>query len=118
MSARAISEHMGLGGGEDDDAPKFSTEQDPSARFASSHKKFLEEVLRPQVGQAQKPAAQPAKPSVHPAQTPTQPTQAATQPAAPAPKTVIRRMAKPDQLERLKGTDAAKMVTQPKKEPQ
>ena len=118
MSARAISEHMGLGGGEDDDAPKFSAEQDPSTRFASSHRKFLEEVLRPQVGQAQKPAAQPAKPSAHPAQTPTQPTQAATQPAAPAPKTVIRRMAKPDQLERLKGTDAAKMATQPKKEPQ
>ena len=111
MSARAISEHMGLGGGEDDDAPKFSAEQDPSTRFASSHKKFLEEVLRPQVGQAQKPAAQPVTPSA-------QPTQAATQPAAPAPKTVIRRMAKPDQLERLKGTDAAKMATQPKKEPQ
>jgi hypothetical protein len=114
MSARAISEHMGLGGGEEDDAPKFSAEQDPSMRFASSHRKFLEEVLKPQVSQAQKPAAKPAQPSAQPAQ----PTQAPAQLVSPAPKTVIRRMAKPDQLERLKGTDAARMALQTKKEPQ
>lgn len=105
MSARAISEHMGLGGGEDDDAPQISTQRDPSMQFAGAHKKFVESVLKPKVD---KPKAQPAssapeaKPSEQPKQT--------------APKTVIRRMAKPDQVERLNNVDAARMALQTKKE--
>jgi acid stress-induced BolA-like protein IbaG/YrbA len=108
MSARAISEHMGIGGSEDDDAPKISTRQDPSMKFATAHKQFVESVLKPQVGSAvqkqpsaevvtQAPAAQPVA-------------------ASEKPKVVIRRVAKPDQIERMQRVDAAKMALQTKKD--
>lgn len=102
MSARAISEHMGMGGSEEGEAPKISAKQDPSAKFASANKKYIESVLRPQVGEA-KPA--PVKPA---------PAQSA--PAPEKPKTIIRRMAKPDQQERIKHIDAAKMSLSTKKD--
>jgi hypothetical protein len=111
MSARAISEHMGIGGSEDDDTPKISARQDPSMKFATAHKQFVESVLKPQVG----PAVQkqpPAESSVQMPQTSaTQPT-----PAPEKPKVVIRRAAKPDQHERMQRVDAAKMSLQTKKD--
>jgi hypothetical protein len=109
MSARAISEHMGLGGEDEDEGQKISAQRDPSTRFSSSHRRFVESVLKPEVDKPKTPATQ----------TPTPKPEASTapQPAAPAPKTIIRRMAKPDQLDRLKGTDAAKMALQTKKAP-
>jgi hypothetical protein len=110
MSARAISEHMGIGGGEEDEGPKISAQMDPSMKFATQHKKFVESVLRPQVGE---------KATKHPAQVeqPKATAAAAEAPAAAAqkPKTIIRRMAKPEQLERMQRVDAAKMA-QAKKE--
>lgn len=100
MSARAISEHMGIGG-EEEDAPKISAKMDPSMKFATQHKKFVEEVLRPQVPHKPVTAAPPPE----------------AQPKAPEkPKTVIRRVAKPDQLERMQNVDAAKMALKTKKE--
>jgi len=105
MSARAISEHMGIGG-EEDDTPKISAKMDPSKQFASQHKKFVETVLRPQV-----PLKPQDKPT-HPAQ------QASAESIKPKekPKTVIRRMAKPEQLDRMNSVDAAKMALQTKKD--
>lgn len=117
MSAHSISEHMGLGGDDKDKdkGPKISAQQDPSNKFASAHKQYVESVLRPSTplksnhpALSQSPKAQALAAAAEPA------------PAAPAepakPKTVIRRMS-PEQQDRLKGTNAAKMSMQTKKEP-
>lgn len=111
MSARAISEHMGIGGSEDDDAPKISTSQDPSMKFASANKQFIESVLRPKVGAA----TQKQQPAEAAAPAPTE-TGATPTPAPEKPKVVIRRAAKPDQVERMQRIDAAKMALQTKKD--
>lgn len=108
MSARAISEHMGISGGEEDEGPKISAQMDPSMKFATQNKKFVESVLRPQVGE--KAVKQPA--ATEQAKTPAAET---ATPAEQKPKTIIRRMAKPDQVERMQRVDAAKMA-QAKKE--
>jgi hypothetical protein len=108
MSARAISEHMGIGGGEEDEGPKISAQMDPSMKFATQHKKFVESVLRPEVGE--KAVKQPA-----PTEQQKAPVAETPAPAEQKPKTIIRRMAKPDQLERMQRVDAAKMA-QAKKE--
>lgn len=113
MSARAISEHMGVGGSEEDDAPKISTKQDPSMKFATAHKQFVESVLRPQVG----PAVQKQPPVETATPAPTAPTSAAQPAPAPEkPKVVIRRAAKPEQQDRMQRIDAAKMSLQTKKD--
>jgi hypothetical protein len=111
MSARAISEHMGIGGSEDDDAPKISARQDPSMKFATAHKQFVESVLRPQVGSA----TQKQPPVEAAAQAPQAPA-TQTSAAPEKPKVVIRRAAKPDQHERMQRVDAAKMSLQTKKD--
>jgi hypothetical protein len=108
MSARAISEHMGIGGGEEDEGPKISAQMDPSMKFATQHTKFVESVLRPEVGE--KAVKQPA-----PTEQQKAPVAETPAPAEQKPKTIIRRMAKPDQLERMQRVDAAKMA-QAKKE--
>ena len=112
MSARAISEHMGIGGSEDDDAPKISTRQDPSMKFATANKQFIESVLRPQVGSAVQ--KQPPAEAAAPASSPSTPSSPASAPQKP--KVVIRRAAKPDQIERMQRVDAAKMALQTKKD--
>lgn len=113
MSARAISEHMGIGGSEEDDAPKISAKQDPSMKFAGAHKKYIESVLKPQVGEA-KPRPAPEQITPAPEQEPAAAPAPAPQPEKP--KTIIRRVAKPDQQERMKHIDAAKMSLQTKKD--
>lgn len=113
MSARAVSEHMGMGGSEEDDAPKISAKQDPSMKFAGAHKKYIESVLRPQVGEA-KPKSTPEQPKPQSISQSTQTQPSASQPEKP--KTVIRRVAKPDQQERMNHIDAARMSLQTKKD--
>jgi hypothetical protein len=95
VSGRAVAEHMGMKQ-EEDGGPQYGTVKDPSAAFASAHRKFVESQLAPQV-KAKQP--QPAPIAVSPEQ----------KPAEPA-KAVIRRRASPEQVERMSRIDAAKMA--------
>ncbi len=96
-SGRAVAEHMGLQDKEGE-GPQYSTSKDPSMAFAGQNRKFIESQIAPKVQQPQQQQAPVAVSA---------PSEAEQKPAA---KTVIRRMAKPEQAERMSRIDAAKMA--------
>jgi stress-induced morphogen len=94
-TARGVAEMMGTSGSEDA-PPQYRVEKDPVTSFSTKHSKFVENVLKPSVSQVQE-----KQPEIK-------------QETAPQPepaKTIIRRKAKPEQLERMSRIDAAKMST-------
>lgn len=120
-SAAVAAQHMGYKSKDDDDekGSGVSEEWDPYSLFQQRHGKYIESVLKPEVQasqaklkpQTQAPTAQPTS------QTSTETTAAPVPAAAPEkPKVVIRRAAKPDQIERMQRVDAAKMALQTKKD--
>lgn len=116
LSIRGAAEHVGGYEGDDDDRPSVSISTDPYTKFASAHKQYVQSILKPKAEQAkqQTPAQPEVKPEAVKQQEPKAPEPAVSAPEQP--KTIIRRIAKPDQLERMKNVDAAKMALQTKKD--
>lgn len=118
-SAAVAAQHMGYKSKDDDDekGSGVSEEWDPYSLFQQKHGKYIESVLKPEVQAAQakaKPQAQVS--ATKPAPQAQAEAGATPAPAPEKPKVVIRRAAKPDQIERMQRVDAAKMALQTKKD--
>lgn len=96
-TARGVAEMMG-GSGKEEGPAQYGVQKDPTVSFAAQHSKFVQDVLKPQVEQKTQPKIEQtiAQPKVE-------------QKPAEQTKTIIRRKAKPEQLERMSRVDAAKM---------
>jgi hypothetical protein len=118
-SGRAIAEHMGSEAGDDEEkkSTSHSITQDLSSKFAAQNPKFIESVLKPQVGERK--SAQPApsasiqqqKPKVQAPSGEPKTSESASTSVSEKPKTQIKRIAREDQLDRLKRIDAAKLAS-------
>lgn len=108
-TGRAVAEHMGLQEKEGE-GPQYSTSKDPSLAFAAKNPKFIQQILAPKVEQAKQAASQASAAESAP-QVPVAVSTPAQAEPKPEAKAVIRRTAKPEQIERMSRIDAAKMAT-------